>query len=230
MAGSKQAMLDAFEINAVEGQELAPSWNIAPTDEIRFITQRPDADGALERRLETARWGLVPSWAKDPKAGARLINARSETVTGKPSFRTAAAERRALIPMNGYYEWQKNPDGSKTPTYLHPQDEDELLGVAGLYEFWPNPELPEDHPGKWLVTATVITTSATDALGHIHDRTPLIIPGELHADWLDPHTTGKTDVQRLIDAIPKPHLVPRIVGKEVGSVRNNGPQLIKPAK
>lgn len=83
---------------------------------IRFLTKRPDADGVLERRLETARWGLVPVRSKDPKAGARMINARSETITEKPSFRTAAVKRRALVPMNGYYEWQKNQNGAKTLT------------------------------------------------------------------------------------------------------------------
>ncbi len=221
-------MLDAFEVSTDDSPELPPSWNVAPMQDIRFITERPDSDGVLERRLESARWGLVPVWSKDPKAGSRLINARSETITEKPSFRTAAAKRRALIPMNGYYEWQKNADGSKTPTYLHPEDEEELLAVAGLYEFWPSPDLPEDHPEKWLVTAAVITTSATDALGHIHERSPLIVPKNLQADWLNSSITDKNDVQELVNTMPEPHLVPRVVGKEVGSVRNNGPQLIKP--
>lgn len=219
-----------FEVANDQSPDMPPSWNVAPMQDIRFITERPDADGVLERRLEAARWGLVPAWSKDSKAGARLINARSETITEKPSFRTAAAKRRALILMNGYYEWQKNQDGTKTPTYLHPEDEAELLVVAGLYEFWPNPELPEDHPEKWLVTATVITTSATDALGHIRERSPLIIPKDLQADWLDSATTDKNQVRELVDAMPEPHLVPRVVGKEVGSVRNNGPQLIEPVK
>ncbi|MBG6181826.1 SOS response-associated peptidase [Arthrobacter sp. CAN_A1] len=226
IAGNKQALVDTFEVITDQSPDIQPSWNVAPMQDIRFITERPDADGVLERRLETARWGLVPVWSKDPKAGARMINARSETITEKPSFRTAAAKRRALIPMNGYYEWQKNQDGTKTPTYLHPENEDELLAVAGLYEFWPNPELAEDHPEKWLVTATVITTSATDALGHIHERSPLIIPKDLQVDWLDSATTDKNQVRELVNAMPEPHLVPRVVGKEVGSVRNNGPQLI----
>ncbi|MHA7274538.1 SOS response-associated peptidase family protein [Arthrobacter sp. TMT4-20] len=110
------------------------------------------------------------------------------------------------------------------------QEEGELLAVAGLYEFWPNPELPEEHPDKWLVTATVITTSATDALGHIHERSPLIILKDLQADWLDPATADKNQVRELVSSVPEPHLVPRVVGKEVGSVGHNGPQLIEIAQ
>ncbi len=94
----------------------------------------------------------------------------------------------------------------------------ELLSVAGLYEFWPNPELPEEHPDKWLVTATAISTSATDALGHIHERSPLIILKVLQADWLDPATTVKNQVRELVSSVPEPHLVPRVIGNEVGSV------------
>ena len=133
-------------------------------------------------------------------------------------------------PANGYYEWQKNEDGTKTPHYLHGEDEEQLLGFAGLYEFWPDPTKAEDAEDKWLVTATILTRAAHDALGHIHDRTPVIIPGNLHDQWLDPTMTERDQVQHFIDTIPEPNLVPRIVGKDVGSVRNNGPQLIQPAE
>ena len=154
-----------------------------------------------------------------------MINARSETVTEKPSFRTAAAKRRALIPANGYYEWQKNQDGTKTLDYLHGQDENQMLGFAGLYEFWPDPAKPKDAEDKWLVTAAILTRAAHDALGHIHNRTPVIIPKNLQDQWLDPTMTERDQVQHFIDTIPEPNLVPRIVGKEVGPVRNNGPHL-----
>ncbi|WP_334683980.1 SOS response-associated peptidase [Arthrobacter sp. CAN_A214] len=158
----------------------------------------------------------------------RMINARSETVTEKPSFRTAAAKRRALVPANGYYEWQKNPDGSKTPHYLDGQDEEELLGFAGLYEYWPDPTKAEDAEDKWLVTATILTTQAHDALGEIHERTPVIIPKDLQGQWLDPTMTDKDQIQHFLTAVPEPVLIPRVVGKDVGSVRNDGPQLIQP--
>lgn len=176
--------------------------------------------------LDVARWGLVPPWAKDPKGGAKAINARIETVTEKPMFRTAALKRRALIPANGYYEWQKGEDGKKAAIYLHPE-RDDLLAFAGLYEFWPDPAKAEDDPEKWLMSATIITRNATDALGHIHDRCPVLVPPAFYADWLDPHLTGRSDVEQLLAALPEPHLVPRAVSDKVNSVRNNGPELIE---
>lgn len=227
IAGNRQSMIDAFDVTESVVEDFPPSWNIAPMQGIPFISERLH-EGELVRRLEIARWGLVPVWSKDSKGGARLINARSETVTEKPSFRTAAAKRRALVPANGYYEWQKNPDGSKTPHYLHGEDEEELLGFAGLYEYWPDPTKDEDAPDKWLVTATILTTQAHDTLGKIHERSPVILPKDLQGQWLDPLMTDKADVQHFINSIPEPVLIPRVVGKDVGSVRNDGPHLITP--
>ena len=110
----------------------------------------------------------------------------------------------------------------------HAEDEDQLLGFAGLYEFWPDPTKPEDAEDKWLVTATILTRAAHDALGHSHDRTPVSVPKDLQDQWLDPTMTERGQVQHFIDTIPEPTLVPRIVGKDVGSVRNNSPDLIEP--
>lgn len=130
-----------------------------------IVAERLD-EGTIDRHLLIAKWGLVPSWAKDAKIGSKMINARSETILEKPSFRSAAVKRRAILPAEGYYEWQKTEDGKKIPNYLHSENES-LLGFAGLYEFWPDPELPEDHPDRWLLTCTVLTTTTQDALGHV---------------------------------------------------------------
>jgi putative SOS response-associated peptidase YedK len=111
------------------------------------------------------RWGLVPSWAKDIKIGSKLINARSESILEKPSFRKAAVKRRAIVPGEGYYEWQKTEDGKKIPNYLFSEKEP-LLGFAGMYEWWADPSLPEDDPERWLLSCTVLTTTTQDALGH----------------------------------------------------------------
>lgn len=227
IAGNKAAIRDAFSVDEEFQGEVGPSWNVAPMQGIPFVSEQL-REGELVRRLEVARWGLVPVWSKDPKAGARMINARSETVTEKPSFRAAAAKRRALIPANGYYEWQKNDDGTKTPHYLHGENEDELMGFAGLYEFWPDPTKAEDAEDRWLITATILTRAAHDALGQIHERMPVIVPKGLQSQWLDPTMLELDQVQHFIDTVPEPDLVPRIVGKEVGSVRNDGPQLISP--
>jgi putative SOS response-associated peptidase YedK len=122
----------------------------------------------------------LPSWAKDVKLGARLINARSETLTEKPAFRAAAARRRCLVPATGYFEWEK-VDGRKVPQFLFRPDEAQLA-FAGLYELWPDPERAEDDPDRWVWSYTIITRSAPDAVGHIHDRSPVLVPTELRAD------------------------------------------------
>jgi putative SOS response-associated peptidase YedK len=218
-------LMHAFDVYESHVDELQPSYNVAPTDTVPLILDRSSGEDApVTRKLVTARWGLVPSWAKDPKGGARLINARMETVTEKPSFRKAASARRGLLVGDGYYEWEKARGGRKIPTYLHGAD-DQILGFAALFENWPDPALPDGHPDKWLRTATIITTAASDALGHIHDRTPLIVPPDMFSDWLDPGTTSEADVRALLDSMPEPHLVPRVVSDGVNSVRNNGPQL-----
>ncbi|WP_434991976.1 SOS response-associated peptidase [Arthrobacter sp. Ld5] len=230
IAGNRADLIDAFEVDEAAEDEVPPSWNVAPTDTVRLVVERLDPHtGELTRRLEPARWGLIPSWAKSASVGARMINARSETLLEKPSFRSAALKRRAIVPANGYYEWRKNDDGSKTPIYLHGPD-GSLLGFAGLYEFWRDPATrsPEHPQGAWVVSCTIITRPASDALGEIHDRTPVVLPPELRADWLDPRNDSRAVVQGLLDAIPDPELVPRIVGTRVGSVRNNGPDLIEP--
>lgn len=222
-------LMHAFDVRESYVDELQPSYNVAPTDTVPLILDRSSGkDEPVTRKLVPARWGLVPSWAKDPKGGARLINARMETVTEKPSFRKAASARRGLLAGDGYYEWEKTPDGGKVPTYLHDAD-GRILAFAALFENWPDPALPDGHPGKWLRTATIITTAASDALGHIHDRTPLIVPPEMFSDWLDPETTSEADVRALLDSMPEPHLVPRVVSDRVNNVRNNGPELIEPA-
>lgn len=230
IAGNKADLIDAFDVDEAIADEVEPSWNVAPTDTVQLVVERLDPEtGELTRRLEPARWGLIPSWSKSAAVGARMINARSETVLEKPSFRSAALKRRGIVPADGYYEWRRNADGSKTPVYLHGAD-GAHLGFAGLYEFWRDPAtVSEEHPqGSWVVSCTIITRPAGDALGEIHDRTPVIVPPALRGDWLDPRNDSRPAVQELLDAIPDPQLVPRVVGNRVGSVRNNGPDLIEP--
>ena len=131
------------------------------------------------------RWGLVPSWAKDPSIGSRLINARMETVTEKPAFRRAFAKRRCLLPADGYYEWYGAERGKKQPFYITRRD-GRPLAMAGLYEFWRAPDADPEDRDAWLVTCTVLTTTAEDDVGRIHDRMPLMVPPDRWAEWLDP--------------------------------------------
>jgi putative SOS response-associated peptidase YedK len=139
------------------------------------------------------------------------------------------SEKTRNPPSHGYFEWQKTEDGKKIPNYLYSEKEP-LLGFAGLYEWWADPSLPEDDPARWLLSCTVLTTTTQDALGHVHDRSPVIIPGDRFAEWLDPDLTDKNDIQPLLDSLPEPTLTPRIVSTRVNSVRNNGHELIEPAE
>lgn len=134
-----------------------------------------------------------------------MINARSETITEKPFFKRAASKGRAILPADGYFEWQKNEHG-KTPYFLRGfLHGNGVLAMAGLYELWPNPDLPEDHPNKWLWTTTVLTRPAQDALGRIHDRSPVILPETFWEYWLDPALNRLEDVGTLRNSVPEPH-------------------------
>jgi putative SOS response-associated peptidase YedK len=213
-------------------------YNVAPTKRIYAVLDRaePGAGAAGEegekprRELRLVRWGLVPSWAKHASAGAPMINARAETVAVKPAFRAAFARRRCLIPADGYYEWQAAGEGSgaaRQPFYIYRKDGG-ILAFAGIYELWRDPSLPPGDQG-WLWTASIITTEAADEIGKIHDRTPMIVPDERRADWLDPAVSDRD----MLLAAMRPAvfsgaggLASHPVATAVNSVRNNGPGLI----
>jgi putative SOS response-associated peptidase YedK len=197
--------------------EPAPDYNVAPTKKIYAVTTR-DA----ERELRTVKWGLVPFWAKDAAGGARLINARAETVAVKPAFRRAFAKRRCLLPADGYYEWK-----NKKPFYIHRTDGGNLA-FAGIYELWRDPEIPEDHENAFLWTAAVITTQATDDVGEIHDRMPMVIDPDLWADWLDPENTEVSQLHAAMVPAMTGAMTSYPVSTDVNFVRNNGPELIRP--
>jgi putative SOS response-associated peptidase YedK len=200
---------------------IEPDWNMAPTKPAPIVVQRPARDDApAHREVLVAQWGLVPSWAKDPKIGSRMINARSETVAEKPAFAKAFAARRAIIPADGYYEWY--PGETKQPFFITPKDRG-VLAMAGLFEFW-----KASPDADWLITFTILTTSASDDLGHLHDRTPMMLAGEEVDAWLDP-TPMSVDrrLGLLVPAVPG-RLDAWPVSTDVNNHRNNGPQLIEP--
>lgn len=214
-ASSRSAhdLLVHFEVDEPPEQTLPASWNVAPTDPVYVVLERHD-----RRRLQVVRWGLVPSWAEDPKVGARMINARRETLADKPAFRSAYQRRRCLVPADGYYEWQV-ADGRKQPWFLSSRD-GSPLAMAGLYEVWSPPS------GERLWTATVITTEAADEHGAIHDRTPLLVPRQAWPRWLDPSVEDPGEdllvwgTAGTLDAWP--------VAAAVGNVRHDGPELVRP--
>jgi putative SOS response-associated peptidase YedK len=229
-------LVEEFEIDKVEVKEtLAPDYNVAPTKQVYAVVQRPsdpeDKQGASERQLRTLKWGLVPFWAKDPSIGNKMINARMETVHEKPAFRRPFASRRCLLPADGYYEWyateQKTKAGKplKQPFFIHPAD-GSVMAMAGLYEIWKDPTRDADDPQRFLWTCTVLTTTAEDAVGHIHDRMPLLVEPERYAAWLDPGTSDPDELLGLLVPAAPGRLEAYPVSTQVNNVRNNGPELL----
>ncbi|MFT4281268.1 SOS response-associated peptidase [Microbacterium sp.] len=221
-------LVGVLRVDVVAEDLPAPSYNIAPTDRVAIVLDSAKTEPPT-RRLEAARWGLVPSWAKDPSLGVRAFNARSEEVEDKPMFRQALIKRRAIVPATGYYEWHTEA-GVKTPYFISPADGAPLF-FAGLYEWWKDPAKADDDPARWLLSFTIMTRASVGELGSIHDRMPLFLDAD-HADaWLDPTTDNVGDVlDAAIDAAPllADSMTLHPVGSAVGNVRNNDPSLIAP--
>lgn len=237
---SRTELVQAFGIDErYADPELPADFNVAPTKQSAVVLSRTPRDvddpGHAEpvRQLRNLVWGLVPSWATDPKIGSRMINARVETVAEKPAFRAAFAKRRLVVPVSGFYEWfptQRVGRGGKPvkqPFYITPRG-DGPLALAGLYEFWRDPARPPGDEDAWLTTFTIITTSSTDDLGRIHDRMPMSIAEENWTDWLDPGNNDPAEIQQLMSAPPAGSLDIYAVSTLVSNVRNNGPELIEP--
>jgi putative SOS response-associated peptidase YedK len=233
---SPQDLTRIFDVVEWRPEEtLDQNWNVAPTDEVYAVLERAGRGGGedapVRRELRTPRWGLVPSWAKDPKIGSRMINARVETVHEKPAFRRAFARRRCLLPADGFYEWQQLKDEAtgklrKQPYFIHPAD-GEVMALAGLYEFWRDPQVKDgDDPAAWLLTCTIITTEAIDAAGRVHSRMPLALTPDHYEAWLDPHHDDAAHLRALLTRPADGNLNARPVSTAVNNTRSNGPQLL----
>ncbi|UYM06033.1 SOS response-associated peptidase [Solicola gregarius] len=216
--------------------EVLADYNVAPTKQVPAVVERRprgESDADPVRQLRMLRWGLVPSWAKDPAIGNRMINARMETVAEKPSFRKAFAVRRALLPADGYFEWyeteQRNAKGKpiKQPFFITPRDGG-VLAMAGLYEIWRDPTKNDGDDEAFRWTCTVLTTKAEDDVGHIHDRMPLLVEPDRYHAWLDPDRSEKDDLLGLLVPAAPGRLEAYPVSTEVNNARNNGPQLLDP--
>lgn len=201
----------AFHLTMMPDSHI-PRFNIAPSQPIAVITnEQPQA-------LTFHRWGLIPSWAKDPAIGHKMINARSETVDEKPSFRAAFKRRRCLIPANGFFEWQKQ-DGGKIPMYIHMQD-DAVFAFAGLWEVWHSPE------GDEVRSATILTTEPNPLMAEIHNRMPVILPPSAYEVWLG--DAKESDLKGLLIPYPAQDMTAYRVSTFVNRPTNDTPETIEP--
>lgn len=197
-----------------------PSWNVGPQRWLFAVTEQESG-----RVLDRYRWGLVPSWSKDPAIGNRLFNARGETVAEKPSFRSAFAKRPCVIPVDGFYEWDHRDGHAKQPNYFTRTDAQPML-FAGLFEFWHDPTEPSD--GASLATCTIITTEPSVDMDDIHNRMPVVLEPDDVDVWLSVRDHGPDERMQLLRPAPRGTLSHYAVDQAVGTVKNDGPELITP--
>jgi putative SOS response-associated peptidase YedK len=196
-------LVEVFQL--LHALEMIPRYNIAPTQPVAVVRQ-----GATCREMSLLRWGLIPSWAKDTKIGASLINARADTIATKPSFRTALKRRRCLIPADGFYEWKKGEGKTKQPFYIcmrngHP------FAFAGLWEHWEGPD------NSAIDSCTIVTTDANETLRPLHDRMPVILREDDYDRWLDPKIQDPTELCELL----KPHAPEEMTAFPISALVNN---------
>ena len=209
-----RAFVDAYQIifEILKGE---PRYNISPGTEQAVMLVRSKG-----RVAQFMQWGLIPYWAKDRAIGSRLSNARSDTISVKPSFRSAFRERRCLIPASGYYEW-KSASGKKYP-YLFRMRSEEPFTMAGIWEHWEGPQ-------GVIHSFAVITTEPNALAAAIHDRMPVIIPKERHEEWLDPDLQDPARIQPMLASYPADAMTVRAVSTKLNSARNQGPEVMDPA-
>lgn len=207
-----EVVAEHFQLEALP--LLAPRYNIAPTQPVAAVRLSPGGG----REWTHFRWGLVPSWSKDLAIGAKMINARAETVAEKPSFRAAFRRRRCLVPASGFYEW-KQTDGRKQPMYIYPTTG--LMAFAGLWEIWSSAD------GDQLETCTILTTDPNELLSDIHNRMPVILDPADYSTWLDPQTPQDV-LMHLLHAAPDGLLEAYPVSTAVNSPSREGPECVEP--
>lgn len=209
---SGEAIASAFQLTEIP--QVLPRYNIAPTQLVSTVLHPAENSN---RQFHQLRWGLIPSWAKDPQMGARLINARAETITEKPSFRSAFRHRRCLVIADGFYEWQRQ-EGKKQPFYFRFQN-GQPFAFAGLWERWRSPD------GEEIQSCTILTTEANDLLRPIHDRMPVILDSKDYDLWLDP-AVQSTEPLQLLRPYQAEAMTSYAVSTKVNNPANNTPECI----
>jgi putative SOS response-associated peptidase YedK len=220
-------VFDAALAAGVDRDDL-PRFNVGPTIEILGIVDAgspPDTAGSRERVLDRFRWGLIPSWSKDASSGGRLFNARAESVSTKASFREAFRTRRAVIPADGFFEWEKGP-GDRSQPHFFSRADGQPLALAGVWEVWRDP-LGRDDRSAWITSCAIITTTAGADVTAVHDRMPVVLEQEAIDAWLDPTEEAEL-LEALMQPAPAGTLVHHPVDRRVGNVANDEPDLIAP--
>lgn len=217
-------LVSFFEASLAPGvsAEYRPSYNVAPTDTVLGLIEE-DSRG---RVLEEFRWGLIPSWMKNPTSVSRTFNARAESVATKPSYRAAFNARRLAVVADGFYEWRKDEHGKRQPFYFSRADHEPMV-FAGLWEVWRDPSA-RDADAKWLRSCAVITTDANREVAPVHDRMPVILESDALERWIDPAAGGRDELKALLVPAHDGTLSSVPVDRRVGSVANNDPGLIAP--
>ena len=209
-------LVEHFELAQLPA--LLPRYNVAPTQDVMVVRLSP----AKEREARLLRWGLVPPWAEDAQVGHRLINARAETVAGKPAFRHAFRQRRCLIAADGFFEWQRQ-GRKKQPFHFRLRDEGPI-GLAGLWECWRSPG------GEELQSCAIIVTEANEVVQPVHDRMPVILHPDDYSIWLDPEFEGFAHLQGLLRPYDSAAMIATPVSTLVNSPQNDRPECLQPAE
>ena len=200
----------------------SPHYNVAPAQAVYAVYEHRGV-----RRLDTFRWGLVPFWAKDPKIGNRMINARAETLAAKPAFRVPLSRRRCIIPADGFYEWRKSEGSKRKQPMFISRPDGEPFAFAGLWEVWRdkrNPDLSGEP--RELHSCTIITCAANEAMAEVHHRMPVMLPPSAWDGWLDISRRDAAAPTGLLVPAPPSLIRLRPVSTEVNNARNNGPHLL----
>jgi putative SOS response-associated peptidase YedK len=209
-------LIDRFDVEFfLEQEEYLPSYNVAPSQSVLAVI-----NNGSHKRMGFLRWGLIPPWAKDMSIGYKMINARAETLSEKPSFRNAYKNKRCLIVADSFYEWKRIDSKTKTPMRIKLKS-DELFAMAGLWESWKSPE------GKTIYSCSVITTQPNELVQDIHDRMPVILKPEDEKNWLDPSISDTSKLQPLLKPLEPSLMEAYEVSPLVNSPKNNSIQLIQ---
>jgi len=233
-ASSPALLAERFDVDEVAIEDSEPHYNVAPRAQVMVVRQRDD-----HRVLSRVRWGLVPSWAREPSIGDRMINARAESLATKPAFKRSFAKKRCLVPADGFYEWQvvapaATPKGrpKKQPVFVHRRD-GEPMAFAGLWSVWKIPdglEVEGAGPDGWLRSCAIVTTGANDLLRPVHDRMPVLLPESAWSAWLDPANEDLDALASLLMPAPDDELELWPVSLAVNTADTDGPELVKPVE